>query len=170
MNSFELARRWTSFLASRTDISNSALLLQHFDKGAITRLCDCGCNSYDLVVPADSGLEPLLAPRARGGCGLSIAFHLRASPGSIEFNVFLDGSGYLAGVDVAFNANSEPVPDDPQMLDSPYHIHGPLVRAEQRPAGSGGRAAFRIESGLSWMAKEVSGRPCRLGSESIDFP
>src|SRR5882757_3386546 len=81
-----------------------------------------------LVVPADSGLEPILAPRARAGCVLSIAFHLLASPGSIEFDVFLDGSGYLAGVDVAFNANSEPVPDDPQMLDSPYHIHGPLIR------------------------------------------
>jgi hypothetical protein len=59
---------------------------------------------------------------------LSIAFRMRNRPGSIELDVFADANGFLAGVDVACNANSEPVPGNPELLDAPYHVHGPLMR------------------------------------------
>ena len=64
----------------------------------------------------------------RGGCAFSMAFNLSNRPGSIEFDIFLDAGGYLAGVDVSCNANSEPVPEKPQLADSPYHVHGPLMQ------------------------------------------
>ena len=128
MNNPEAARRWTSFLASRKEISRAERLLEHFNAGTITRVCNCGCNSYNLAVPTDSHLEPLLAPKGRGGCVLSIAFHMRDRPGSIELDVFADANGYLAGVDVACNANSEPVPANPELLDAPYHVRGALMR------------------------------------------
>lgn len=76
----------------------------------------------------DTGLKALIEPRSCGGCVLSIAFNLRDRSGSIELDVFVNAYGYLAGIDVACNANSEPMPDDPQLLDFPYHIHGPLAK------------------------------------------
>ena len=102
--------------------------MEHFEAGKITRLCDCGCNSYSLSVPKDIGLRPLLPNRAHGGCALSIAFHMDNRPGSIELDIFVDEDGYLAGVDIACNSNSEPVPVSPELSDVPYHIHGPLAQ------------------------------------------
>jgi hypothetical protein len=128
LNSLEKARLWTEFLAAREEISGCERLLAHFNAGTISRICDCGCNSYDIKVPIDSGLEPLLPSKERGGCAFSMAFNLSNRPGSIEFDVFIDAGGYLAGVDVSCNANSEPVSEKPQLAEPPYHIHGPLMR------------------------------------------
>src|ERR1700676_5077453 len=108
MNDAATARHWTEFLASRKEIAGSERLLQHFQAGTITRLCDCGCSSYDIRVPKNSGLQPLLPAKGhRGGCVLSMAFNLSDRTGSVEFDVFLDAEGFLAGVDVACNSNSE---------------------------------------------------------------
>src|ERR1700733_10567069 len=131
MNDAATALHWTEFLASRREIAGSERLLQHFKAGTITRICDCGCSSYDMKVPRDSGLQPLLPAKGHGGCVLSMAFNLSDRAGSVEFDVFLDADGYLAGVDVACNANSEPVPSNPQLVEPPYHVHGPLAQRPQ---------------------------------------
>jgi hypothetical protein len=128
MNSLEKARRWTEFPAARKEIPSGELLLQHFNVGTISRICDCGCNSYDIQVPVDFGVERLLPPGKHSGCVGSMAFNLSDQPGSIEIDVFADAEGYLAGVDVACNANSEPVPEKPQLAEPPYHVHGALMR------------------------------------------
>lgn len=131
MNDAATARHWTEFLASRKEMAGSERLLQHFQAGTITRLCDCGCSSCDIKVSKDSGVQPLLPAKGhRGGCALSMALTLRDRAGSAEFDVFLDAEGYLAGVDVACNSNSEPVPSNPQLVEPSYHVHGPL---DQRP-------------------------------------
>jgi hypothetical protein len=127
MNDAKKARQWTEFLAGRKEIPASHRLLRHFDAGVITRICDCGCNSYDISVPKDSGLEPLLLARGRGGCAGTLGFRLGNREGSIEFDIFVDDRGYLAGVDVSFNANSEAMPDSPQILEPPYQVNGPLT-------------------------------------------
>ena len=132
MNDAATAQHWTEFLASRKEIAGSERLLQHFTAGTITRLCECGCGSYDLKVPKDSGLLPLLPANGRAGCVLSMAFKLGDHSGSVEIDVFLDAEGYLAGVDVACNANSEPLPSNPQLVEPPYHVHGPLARETQK--------------------------------------
>ena len=54
----------------------------------ITRICDCGCNSYDLKVPKESGLRPLIPASQRGGCVFSMQFNLSNRPGTIEIDIF----------------------------------------------------------------------------------
>ena len=71
-------------------------------------------------------------PTHRGGCALSMAFNLNDRSGSIEFDVFLEADGYLAGVDVAYNSNSAPVPRDPQLVEPPYHVHGHLAQSAEK--------------------------------------
>jgi hypothetical protein len=124
MNSPEAARRWTEFRAARKEIPDGERLLEHFNGGVITRICDCGCNSYA------SGLTSLLPakPGSHGSCVLSIAFNLRNREGSLEFDVFADANGYLGGIDVSCNAISEPVPDNPQLFEPSYHIDGALLQ------------------------------------------
>jgi hypothetical protein len=104
------------------------LLMEHFDAGTITRLCDCGCNSYSLSVRKDTRLKPLMPKKGRGGCVLAIAFHMNDRAGSVELDIFADSDGYLAGIDIACNSNSEPMPVNPQLSDVPYHVHGLLMR------------------------------------------
>ena len=130
MNSAEKARLWTEFMAARKEFPRSALLLEHFNAGTITRICDCGCNSYDVTVPHDSRLTPLLPAKehGRGGCVLSMAFKLSDSQDSLEFDVFADSHGYLAGIDVSCSANSSPVPEKPHLVEPPYYVYGALAQ------------------------------------------
>ncbi len=128
MNSPELASQWTEFVAARKEFPRSEELLEHFNAGTFTRICDCGCNSYDLKVEKHDGLKPLMPARQRSGCVLSVAFYFADRPGSLEIDIFVDADGYLAGVDVACNANSEPVPEKPQLAEPPYHVHGALMQ------------------------------------------
>jgi hypothetical protein len=58
-----------------------------------------------------------------------MAFNLSNRPGSVELDVFVDAEGYLAGVDVSCNANSEPVPDEALLVEPPYHVHGAALTA-----------------------------------------
>jgi hypothetical protein len=128
MNSKYKARLWTEFIAGQKEFPKSSLLLEHFNAGTITRICDCGCNSYDIKVPHDPGSSPLLPAKqhGRGGCAPSMAFKLSGTEDTLEFDVFVDAQGYLAGIDVSRNANSSPVPEKPQVVEPPYHVHGAL--------------------------------------------
>jgi hypothetical protein len=127
MNDPELARQWTELLAARKEFPKSAQLLEHFNAVTITRICDCGCNSYDMKVPKDSGLKPLMPASQHCGCVFSMAFYFANRPGSLEIDVFVDAHGYLDAVDVSCNANSEPVPEGPQLVEPPYQVYGDLM-------------------------------------------
>jgi hypothetical protein len=135
MNSPELARTWTEFLAARSDFPKGRELLEHFNAGTITRICDCGCNSYDVKVPKQEGLSPLMLSRGKSGNVFSLAFHFSDRPGSLEIDVFVDANGYLAGLDVSCNANSEPVPLEPRIVEPPFHIYGPLGKIRDPHSG-----------------------------------
>jgi hypothetical protein len=53
---------------------------------------------------------------------------MRNHTGSIELDIFADANGNLAGVDVACNGNSEPVPEHVELEAQPYHMDGALLR------------------------------------------
>ena len=128
MNSLELPRQWTEFLSARNEFPRREEILAHFNAGTISRICDCGCNSYDLKITEHSGLKPLMPESRRGGCVLSMAFYFSNRPGSLEIDLFVDAAGYLAGVDVSCNANSEPVPVNPELVEPPFHVYGALAQ------------------------------------------
>jgi len=129
-NASATAEKWTRFLASRPYVPKAPLILTHFAHGRITRLCDCGCNSYELAVSSDAHLQPLVQPSTRGGCALALAFYTseEADPRrTVEINVHVDAHGFLAGLDVDYCANSATMPEDPQLLEPPFHLHGQLL-------------------------------------------
>jgi hypothetical protein len=129
-NSADTAARWTRYLVSRAYVPRAPLIQQHFDSGKIKRLCDCGCQSFDLAIEADVPLEPLMPPSERGGCALALSYHVlgRSELGDfVDFRIFVDARGYLSGVDVDFRANSAPMPEQVVLVEPPFHLSGALL-------------------------------------------
>jgi hypothetical protein len=119
-NSAAKAEAWTEFLASRPEFPRGERLRAALRAGKITRLCDCGCNSYDVEVP-EGRCERIAAPGGSGAV-FEISFSTEGASGSLELIVFVDAHGQLAGVEVDYCANSFPVPDNVQIKEPPYHV------------------------------------------------
>lgn len=105
------AAKWVAHLANHPGVPFGPLLRRHFEAGRITRLCDCGCNSFDLEIPSGVVLDPISRP---GGGGMFFEIHFASNADAeLACLLFLDGRGYLAGIDVTCGkANHAPVPDD----------------------------------------------------------
>ena len=129
-NSAALALKWTEFVASRPEFQCGDLLLRQFSAGQITRLCECGCNSYDIKVRRDTDLPPLTPPSERGGFAFQLEFNIDEWGKTVGLTLFVDGDGYLAGIDVDHCGNTFPMPEDPQLSEPPFHVSGVLACGE----------------------------------------
>lgn len=127
-NSIATARKWTEFVASRPEFSPGNRLLEQFEFGDITDICPCGCNSFSIKLPAEAGILPLVPPSVNGGASFLMEFEAIEPKGTLEFIVYTDTAGNLDGLDVHFNANTEPVPEGLRIAKQPYHVYGPLAR------------------------------------------
>lgn len=108
-------------LLTRSQYPAPMRLAAQFEAAAITRLCDCGCNSFDVAIECAEGLLPLAASGA-GGMFFEADFAL-ADGRQIALLLFCDAKGDLAGVDVQCQGNTEPVPDSPELEDLPLHVY-----------------------------------------------
>jgi hypothetical protein len=120
-NTAEIASKWVDFLANRPEFPAGSRFLAAFKAGRISRLCDCGCNSFDVDVPSDSSVEPLTKP-GRYGAVFEIDFRTTEENATLEFVVFVGANGHLAGVNVDYCANTFPVPEAPCLIEPPYHV------------------------------------------------
>jgi hypothetical protein len=125
-NSLSLARSWTEFIAARPEFLCAELLLRQFSAGEVTRLCDCGCNSYDIAVPRDKDFPPLVAAGERGGSVFQLEFNTNKLGKTVGFTLFVDKDGYLAGLDVDYCGNSFRMPENLTLSEPPFHVHGVL--------------------------------------------
>jgi hypothetical protein len=121
-NSVAVAERWTRFIAERPEFLAGARLLAQFKAGSVKSLCDCGCNSYEFSPSIDTGVPLLATADGRFGSVFEMMFQTEDNSGSVEFAVFVDGQGRLAGMDVAYCANSYPMPEQPRLAEPPYHV------------------------------------------------
>ncbi|WP_332778287.1 hypothetical protein [Polaromonas sp.] len=120
-NTFAHASKWTHFLASRAEFPAGERLLAAFHIGKVTRLCECGCNSFDIEVP-DGAVAPLAQPGDSGGSVFELEFRTTEEQGTLEFIVLVGSNGHLAGIEVDYCANSYPVPDEIILMEPPYHV------------------------------------------------
>jgi len=121
-NTPERARKWLNYIAGRPEFPRGSRLLSAFSAGEITRLCDCGCNRFDLELPDDTDVEPIATANDRYGAVFQLDVPLRNEPFEMNFIVFASKRGHLAGIDVDYNGNTLPVPDDPDLLDVPSRV------------------------------------------------
>ena len=108
-NSNAISAAWIDVLASRPEIPFAAKLKAHFVCAEITRLCDCGCNSFECSVKEASALEPLCSS-GQSGSFFEAAFSACLEE-QIDVVFFVDGQGCLSGIDIHYGlSNSGPMP------------------------------------------------------------
>lgn len=139
-NSLLLARAWTEFVAARPEFNCGELLLRQFTAGQVTRLCDCGCNSYDIEVPEDINLSPLVLPGERSGFVFQLEFNTNEWGRTVSFTLFTDKNGYLSGLDVDYCGNAFPMPENPKLMEPPHHVYG-VLSCQPQPGAPEGRSA-----------------------------
>lgn len=109
------AAAWIDRLAAHPAVSFGVRLREHFAAARIKRLCDCGCNSFDVEVPEGVALAPLCEPEpGRKGhrAFFEIVFASNAES-EIDCMLFADARGYLASVDVTYGqANHLAMPEE----------------------------------------------------------
>ena len=120
-NTLARASKWVNFLASRSEFPAGDRLLAAFHAGTVTRLCYCGCNSFDIEV-AEGAVMPLTQPGTRGGAVFELEFQTAEEQRTLEFVVLVGANGQLSGIEVDYCANSYPVPNEPVLLEPPYHV------------------------------------------------
>ena len=121
-NSFARAKQWTEFIACRAEFPASQALLAQFEAGKIESLCECGCNSYVFAPASLPGLPRLASASLSSGSVFELLF--RAGPGNatVEFVLFANVEGSLAGMGVHFCGNSYPMPETVVFLEPPIHV------------------------------------------------
>ena len=117
---------WIDFIVGNAGFPSPERLAAQFNAAQFSEFCDCGCNSFKVSVPVNSGIEPIAKPTAHAGAGAIFQSSFRLSPSgkSLEIVLFADAPGNLAYVEIDCNANSEPVPETITVQDGPYHVHG----------------------------------------------
>lgn len=126
MNNAATAKKWVEFLASRSEFSAGQALLAQFMAGEISSLCECGCNGFEFR-PEISGISPLAPPSENGCLAFQLEFVTVEGEGTVEFMVFIDAEGNLAGVDVDYCGNTLPMPTNVSLVEPPHRIYGILA-------------------------------------------
>lgn len=124
-NTADTATRWVKFIAGQAAFPAGTKLLAAFRAGAITRLCDCGCNAFDFAAPEGADVAPLVNHGGYGSvCEMSfeVTDAHSSERGSLEFLVFADQRGHFAGIEVDYCGNSFPVPELLLLHEPPYHV------------------------------------------------
>ena len=111
-NNKATAKRWMQWLLTREEIPFRSALAAYFANPAFARLCDCGCNSFDLALPDQSELPLLRQPSELGGMFFELNYRLPENH-QLEVLFFVDKAGRLSGIDIEVDGNSFPVPDEP---------------------------------------------------------
>ena len=124
-NTAVVAARWSEFISTRPEFPAGNRLRAAFAAGKLTRLCDCGCNAFDLQVPESSTVQPIARSGGYGSV-FEISFEVSQPQSverqSLEFIVFADKRGHFAGIEVDFCGNSFPVPEHLLIHEPPYHV------------------------------------------------
>ena len=122
MNDEQTAKRWMTFLLGRSEYPGKNRLAVAFNRGHVGRICDCGCNSFDVEYSGTEPVVPISTPGTSGAV-FQISFKDARSSGELEIRVSSDKQGRFDGLDVEFQGNSSPVPDMLDLLEPPEYVH-----------------------------------------------
>jgi hypothetical protein len=123
-NDLARAEFWRAFILERSGYPAPVRLEAQFDDAVFSDFCPCGCNSFSVSRPADSTAPSLVSPSDRTERFVFEADFPFLAGGSLEILLFAGADGRLCYVEIDYNANSEPVPDEIE-VGSPYRTHTP---------------------------------------------
>jgi hypothetical protein len=113
-NTEETAANWVHIISARADLPFGDRFKKHFERSKLTRLCACGCNSFDCETPADQDLAPLFEIVGKPN-SLEAVFE-SDSIEPINIRIFANSHGMLSGIEVHFGlGNQAPMPENVQL-------------------------------------------------------
>ena len=127
-NTKETAVSWVNFIAGRPEFTAGTALLAQLDNSVICDLCNCGCNSFNLEREVSSKVVPIAGESEAGKVVFLIEFATEDPSGSLEFILYADEEGNFDGMDVHFNGNTEPMPENVSIIEPPFQVYGELAR------------------------------------------
>lgn len=108
-NTLSTAADWIESLSNRPELPFAHLLQAHFSQARITRLCDCGCNSFDCEILEPGELGPLFSSVGEVGSFEAVFESDQHEPVDVVF--YTDKQGCLSGLDVHLGlSNHTPMP------------------------------------------------------------
>lgn len=113
------AAYWQDFVIARCGFPNPERLAEQFEGAEFADFCDCGCNSFGVVVRP--GTPPLARNAKQGGVVFNADFAMGTS-NQLEIMLSVDKAGNLDRVDIMCNANSSPVSDPVFASLQPFRV------------------------------------------------
>lgn len=121
-NTPERVEFWKEFICTKCQFPTPEKLRAQFAHATFSEFCNCGCNSFEVQVPASAGIPPLAQP---GGYRkiFEADFRLAEEGKTLEILLFAGKEGHLAYVEIDCCGNSFPVPGSVNVQGPPFHVH-----------------------------------------------
>jgi hypothetical protein len=122
LNSQQRVDFWTEFICSKCHFPAPDKLREQFAHAEFSEFCECGCNSFKVVVHREANIARLANG---GGYGMVFEadFRLLEPDRTLEIILFAGEDGNLAYVEIDCCGNSYPVPELIEVQEPPYHVH-----------------------------------------------
>ncbi|GAA5446252.1 hypothetical protein Misp06_04466 [Microbulbifer sp. NBRC 101763] len=126
MNNEHRARDWINFILERCQFPDAQVLKEHLDKAMVSEFCQCGCNSFKVMVFANT--KAIAAPD-KYGVIFEANFNLEEAGKTLEILIFSGKSGMVEYIEIDCCGNNFPVPEAVEVVGEPFHVSAGSVLA-----------------------------------------
>ncbi|WP_020411202.1 hypothetical protein [Microbulbifer variabilis] len=126
MNNEHRARDWINFILERCQFPDAQVLKEHLDKAMVSEFCQCGCNSFKVMVSANT--KAIAAPD-KYGVIFEANFNLEEAGKTLEILIFSGKSGMVEYIEIDCCGNNFPVPEAVEAVGEPFHVSAGSVLA-----------------------------------------
>lgn len=119
MNNENRARDWINFILERGQFPDAQALKDHLEKAVFTEFCQCGCNSFKVLVPAST---KAIATQGKYGVIFEVNFNLAEAGKTLEILMFSGKSGMVEYIEIDCCGNNFPVPEVVKVIGEPFHV------------------------------------------------
>jgi hypothetical protein len=119
MNNEYRARDWINFILERCQFPDTQALKNHFDKAVFSEFCQCGCNSFKVLVP---DFTKAIAVPGKYGVIFEANFNLAEAGKTLEILIFSGKSGMVEYIEIDCSGNNFPIPEIVEVVGEPFHV------------------------------------------------
>ncbi|WP_444902870.1 hypothetical protein ACJJIU_13180 [Microbulbifer sp. CnH-101-E] len=119
MNNEQRARDWINFILERCQFPDAKALKNHLDKAVFSEFCQCGCNSFKVLVPT---FTKAIAVPGKYGVIFEANFNLAEAGKTLEVLIFSGKSGMVEYIEIDCCGNNLPVPEVVEVVGEPFHV------------------------------------------------
>jgi hypothetical protein len=123
-NNLKCALSWVEFILERCPFKNREALIAQFANAQFEEFCNCGCNSFALVLAEPERVPPIASGNRYGPVYQADFRDINALDNLrwLEIQFFADATGHLKRVDIQYVGNCLPVPEQLVLENEPFRV------------------------------------------------